>query len=127
VEGGVTLNSPEELDTLELARHVVDVIAEGKGEDVLLIDIQEISILADYFILCSVNSARQAKALTDEIRQHLKSTFKVLPLSIEGDPASEWILMDYGSVVVHLFTPTMRAYYDLEGLWRAGRIVLRML
>jgi len=119
--GGATL------DSLELARHIVEMIADKKGEDVLLLDIQDISILADYFVIGSSASERQAKAVVEGIKQGTKQAFDVRPLRIEGEPASGWILMDYGGVVVHLFTPEVRAYYDLEGLWRAGRIVVRML
>ena len=114
-------------ETLELARHIVDVIADQKGEDVLLLDIRNVSLVADYFIIGSVNSTRQAKAVIDEVKHRTRQTLDVKPLRIEGDANSGWVLMDYGSVIVHLFTPVMRAYYDLEGLWRGGRIVVRML
>jgi len=115
------------LDSLELARHIVEVIADKKGEDVLLLDIRDISILADYFVIGSTTSERQAKAIVGGIKQETKQSFDVRPLHIEGESASGWVLMDYGSIVVHLFTPEMRAYYDLEGLWRDGRVVVRML
>jgi ribosome-associated protein len=116
-----------EQDSLDLARHIVDVIADQKGEDVVLIDIQDVSILADYFVIGGVNSTRQAKAVIDQIKQDTKQVFDVKPFHVEGDADSGWVLMDYGSVVVHLFTPEMRAYYDLEGLWREGRVIVRML
>ena len=112
---------------MELARHIVEVIADKKGEDVLLLDIQAISILADYFVIGSTTSERQAKAIVAGVKQEMKEAFDVRPLRIEGEPASGWVLMDYGSIVVHLFTREMRAYYDLEDLWRDGRIVVRML
>jgi len=115
------------LDSLELARHIVEMIADKQGEDVLLLDIQDISILADYFIIGSATSERQAKAIIAGIKQETKQAFDIRPLHIEGEAAGGWVLMDYGSVIVHLFTPEMRAYYDLEGLWRAGRTVVRML
>ncbi|MFQ6100105.1 MAG: ribosome silencing factor [Anaerolineae bacterium] len=115
------------LNSLELARRIVELIADKKGEDVLLLDIRDISILADYFVIGSTTSERQAKAIVEDVRQEAKEAFDVRPLHIEGEPTSGWILMDYGSVVVHLFTPEMRAYYDLEALWRDGRIVVRML
>ena len=105
----------------------MDVIAEKKGEDVLLLDIQEISILADYFVIGSTTSERQAKAIIDSIKQDLKHELDVKPLHIEGETSSGWVLMDYGGVVVHLFTPEARAYYDLEGLWHEARVVVRML
>ena len=115
------------MGSLELARHIVDVIADQKGEDVVLIDIQGVSLLADSFVTGGVNSTRQAKALIDQIKQDTKQEFDIRPFHIEGDAHSGWVLMDYGSVVIHLFTPQMRAYYDLEGLWREGRVIVRML
>jgi ribosome-associated protein len=115
------------LDQLELARHIVEVVADKKGEDVLLLDIREVSILADYFVIGSATSERQAKAIVEGIKQEAKQDFDARPLHVDGEAATGWILMDYGGVVVHLFTPDVRAYYDLEGLWRAGRVVVRML
>jgi ribosome-associated protein len=115
------------LDQLELARSIVDLIVDKKGEDVLLLDIRDVSILADYFVIGTTTSERQAKAIIDGIKQEVKQAFDVRPLRIEGESATGWVLMDYGGVVVHLFTPEIRAYYDLEGLWRAGRVVVRML
>jgi ribosome-associated protein len=112
---------------LELARRVVELIADKKGEDVLLLDIRDISILADYFVIGSATSKRQAKAIIDGIKEEAKQSFDVRPLHIDGEAATGWMLMDYGDVVVHLFMPEVRAYYDLEGLWRDGRVVVRML
>lgn len=105
----------------------MDVIADKKGEDVLLLDIRDISILADYFVIGSTTSERQAQAIVESVKEATKEVFDVRPLHVEGESATEWILMDYGGVVVHLFTPEMRAYYDLESLWRDGRVVVRML
>ncbi len=105
----------------------MNVIADQKGEDVVLLDIQDVFLLADYFIIASVYSTRQAKAVIDDVKKGTKDVFDVRPFRVEGDANTGWVLMDYGSVVVHLFTPEMRAYYDLEGLWRGGRVVVRML
>lgn len=115
------------MNSLELARHIVDVIAEQKGENVLLLDIRELSILADYFVIASTTSDRQAKAILDDVRLKAKQAFDARPSHTEGEPTTGWVLMDYGDVVVHLFSQEMRAYYDLEGLWREGRMVVRML
>jgi len=115
------------LDSLKLARHIVEVIADKKGEDVLLLDIRDVSILADYFVIGSATSERQAKAIIEGIKQETKQTFDVRPLHVEGESAAGWVLVDYGGVVVHLFAPEVRAYYALERLWRDGRIVVRML
>ena len=126
MEGGVTL-SLAELNSLELARRIVDVIADQKGEDVLLLDIQGVSILADYFVIGGVITTRHAKAVVEDVKLGMKRAFDIRPLHIEGEAVDGWVLMDYGSVIVHLFTPEMRAYYDLEGLWRAGRVVVRVI
>jgi len=114
-------------DTLELARHIVEVIADKKGENIVLLDIRDISILADYFVIASATSERQAQAVIEAVYEETKKALDVRPLHTEGEPASGWVLMDYGSVVVHLFAPEVRAYYDLGGLWREGRVVVRML
>ena len=105
----------------------MEVIADKKGEDVLLLDIQEVSYVADYFVIGSTTSERQAKAIIGGIKDEVKQTFDVRPPHIEGEPSSGWVLMDYGDVIVHLFTEEMRAYYNLEELWKDGRIVVRML
>jgi ribosome-associated protein len=117
----------EILDSLELARYIVDTIADQKGENILLLDIQELSILADYFVIASTTSDRQAKAILDDVRTKVKQAFDVRLLHIEGEPATGWVLIDYGDVVVHLFSQEAREYYDLEGLWKEGRVVVRML
>lgn len=112
---------------MEFARSIIDVIADRKGEDILLLDIGDVSILADYFVIASALSERQSKALMNAIRQEAKETYDRKPLRVEGEPGSGWVLMDYGGVVVHLFAPEARAYYDLEGFWDDARVVVRML
>ena len=115
------------MGSLELARSIMEMIADKKGEDVLLLDIREISILADFFVIGTTASERQARAVLDDIRQGAKQALGVLPLRVEGEPASGWVLMDYGDVVVHLFSPEVRTYYNLEELWKEGRVLVRML
>jgi ribosome-associated protein len=115
------------LDSLKLARQIVDAIADNKGEDILLLDIREISILTDYFVIASTTSERQAAAIIDEIKKRAKKSLRATPLNVDGDTASQWVVLDYGGVVVHLLTQEMRDYYDLEGLWEDAAVVLRML
>ena len=115
------------MDSLELARHIVNIITDQKGENVLLLDIRDISILADYFVIAGTTSDRQAKAILDDIRDRVKQNTDARLLHIEGEASTGWVLMDYGDVVVHLFSEEMRNYYDLEGLWQKGRVVVRML
>jgi len=115
------------LESLELARRIVDVITDKLGEDVLLLDIREVSILADYFVIGSATSERQTKAIVNGVKQEIREAFDIRLLRVEGEPDSGWVLMDYGDVVVHLFAPEARAYYDLEGFWDEAQVVVRML
>jgi ribosome-associated protein len=115
------------MDSLGLARHIADIIADQKGENIVLLDIQDISILADYFVIASTTSDRQAKAILDDVKLKAKQVFDAKPLHTEGEPTAGWVLMDYGDVVVHLFSQEMRKYYDLDGLWKEGRVIVRML
>lgn len=105
----------------------MDVISDKLGEDILLLDIQEVSILADYFVIGSAMSSRQTKAIVNGIIDETKKDLDVKPWRVEGEPDSGWVLMDYGDVVVHLFAPEAREYYDLEGFWEEARVIVRML
>jgi ribosome-associated protein len=110
-----------------MARRIVDVIADKKGDDILLLDIRDVSILADYFVIGSALSKRQTKAMVEGIVGATREDFDIRPWRVEGEPESGWILMDYGDVVVHLFAPEARDYYDLEGFWKDARVVVRVL
>ncbi len=109
----------------ELARRVVDLISDKKGEDILLLDIHAVSYIADFFVIATGESDRQLKAIADEIQKQLK-TYSTFALGAEGTPASGWILLDYGSVIVHLFSPAQRDYYRLEQLWEKAPVVVRI-
>jgi len=109
-----------------LARRVIDVVEEKMGENILLLDIREQSPFADFFVLCNGSSERQLKALTRSVRETLKQELGVIPHHIEGEPASGWVLMDYIDVIIHVFSPDLRAFYDLEGMWQEGKVLLRV-
>jgi ribosome-associated protein len=104
----------------------VDAIADKKGEDILLLDIREVSPFTDYFVISSGNSERQLRALADGLDEDLKKNYQRRPLSVEGRPETGWVLIDYGDVIVHLFSADRRSYYNLEALWREGKVVVRM-
>lgn len=117
------------LDSIDLARLIVNLIADRKGENVILMDLRHVSVMADYFVIGSANSDRQINAITDFIREEVKKQGpqgQLLPLRTEGRGESGWVLIDYGDVIVHIFSPQTRRYYDLEGLWREAGVLLRI-
>ncbi|MDH7511436.1 MAG: ribosome silencing factor [Clostridiales bacterium] len=87
-----------------------------KAEDILVLDLREISTFTDYFVIMTGNSSRQNVAITENIEQELKKD-KLRPLGVEGKELAEWILVDYGSFIVHVFSRRTRDYYSLEKLW----------
>ena len=90
-----------------------------------MLDMQDVSLLADYFIICNADSTPQFKAIIDEVQKQSKAAGS-RSLRVEGDPSSGWVLLDFGAVVVHLFDPELRAYYNLEELWKQARLVVRI-
>ena len=94
----------------------VKAVQAKKGEEILVLDLREISSFTDYFLLMNGNSSRQNHALYEGIEEELKKV-NVRPLSLEGKEHGEWILMDYGSFIVHVFSKQAREYYSLEKLW----------
>lgn len=104
----------------------MDIAIEKKAENILLLDVRQVAVFADFFVLCTATSERQIEALRSAIREETKAALRVIPLNVEGEASSGWVLIDYGSVIVHLFTADVRAYYNLEGLWRDGRVVIRI-
>ena len=86
---------------------------------------EDVSLLADYFVLCDAESQPQFRAILDEIGDRTRAA-GTRRLHVEGEAASGWVLVDFGSVVVHIFDPELRAYYDLEGLWKKARLVVRI-
>jgi ribosome-associated protein len=94
-----------------------------KAVGVKVLDLREITSFTDFFVICTVSNARQAHAVSDEIQKALKEAGE-LPMSIEGYDSGEWILMDYGDFLVHIFSETARSFYDLERLWRHATQIL---
>jgi ribosome-associated protein len=100
----------------EILKTIARKIYEKKGEDLIIIDVRERFPFADYFIIASGTSERHINSLCLFIQEELSSGGKE-PEGIEGYPESKWVLMDYGEVILHLFLPEVRRFYDLEGLW----------
>jgi ribosome-associated protein len=103
----------------------VGALEDKKGEDILLMDIVNIASFADYFIICNGTSDRMLESLADSVLETAKKSFGV-NASVEGTPVDGWLVVDLGDVVVHLFSPDQRDYYDLEKLWDRGKILVRL-
>jgi ribosome-associated protein len=110
---------------LELARRIVELAEDKKAADIVLLDLTGLTTLADYFVICSGGSERQLDAIADGITSTLRDE-KLKPIGREGVPASHWVLLDYGSVIVHIFTPPERDYYGLEKHWSEAKTILRV-
>ncbi len=103
----------------------MDIVEERKAEDIVLLDLRPDTVIADFFVIANGNSDRQIRALAEYVREDVKENQQRLPVAIEGTPESGWMLLDYGDVVVHIFSEDQRDYYDIEGLWnKAGQVIL---
>ena len=104
-------------DPLQIAQRAVEIASDKQASNVVLLDIRGIADFADYFVLLSADSTRQINALIEDITLSLKS--EGIPVNHrEGTVQSGWVLLDYGDVLIHVFSPEEREYYRLEELWR---------
>jgi ribosome-associated protein len=94
----------------------VKAVLGKKALNVVVLDVAELTSFADVFIICTGRSNRQVSAIADYIKTDLKK-HKIKPLSVEGSKDGQWVLLDYGHVIIHVFYESMREFYDLEGLW----------
>lgn len=109
-------------DSKEMAKLVFKAMDDKKAEDIRIIDISEISVIADYFIICNGTNASQTEAITDNVTETLgRAGYQAV--RAEGNRNSGWILLDYNDIVVHVFSKEDRLFYDLERIWRDGKSV----
>jgi ribosome-associated protein len=94
-----------------------------KATDIRVLDLTGITTFADYFVICTGSNQRQVQAISDDIGLQLKHQTGELPISVEGYNQAEWVLADYGDLLIHVFSPKSRAYFDLERLWRSAKTV----
>ena len=100
----------------DFLNNVGELLLEKQAEDIIVFDVKKLTSVTDYVIICTSNSTTQSKAIADFVRQELKDQ-NILPLSVEGCENLNWVLMDYANIVIHIFLPEYREFYDLERLW----------
>lgn len=104
------------MDSYKLVDKIVHILDKKKATAVKALKINELTVIADYFIIATGTSGTHVRSLSEDVEDEIAKEFSVEPRSIEGK-ATGWILIDYGDVVLHIFTPESRNYYDLERLW----------
>ena len=116
---------PPEMPALDLARRIVELSEDKKAADIAVLDLTGLTTVADYFVIASGGSERQLDAIADGIVSGMRDE-KVHAFGREGTASSHWVLVDFGSVVVHIFTPPERDYYSLEKHWHEAKTILRV-
>lgn len=101
---------------------IINALEDKKAEDIQLINISEVSTIADYFVITNGSNRSQIQALSDNVEEKL-AVSGVRPMNIEGYNSANWILLDYNDVLVHIFDKESRGFYDLERMWRDGTTV----
>ncbi|MFZ4663981.1 MAG: ribosome silencing factor [Caldilineaceae bacterium] len=117
------------LDSQALAHKITDIIEEKQAEDIVLLDVSDQTSIASYFVIATIDNERQAKAIEDEVLLQLRMGQNLRPLGMEGvaENSGGWVLLDYGDVIIHLFTEEKRVYYRLEELWNKATVVLKVI
>lgn len=113
------------MEPLDLARKVVDALEDKKGEDIVLLDLDNLSPITEYFVLVSGSSERTLRGLLNTVAKDLKLNGHSKP-RLEGNPDEGWLLADFGSVIVHIFSKSRRDYYALEELWSDAKVLLHV-
>ena len=113
-------------EAAELAHRIVEIASDKKGSDIVMLRTAELTTMADFFVICSGRSDRQVQALAGAIVDELRDG-GIRPIGTEGMSSARWVLLDYGSVIVHVFAPEERDYYGLERLWGKAAQVVRVV
>ena len=105
------------VDSKQLAEHIASLLDKKKAHDVKILRVTEKTVIADYFVIAGGTSSTQVKALADEVEYQIGVNDGIKPANVEGRGTGGWILLDYENVLVHVFDPKMREFYNLEKLW----------
>ena len=119
----MTSSSSKPLSGLQLAQRCVEYALDKKALDPIILDLQGISSITDYLVVCAAQSEPQLKAIANGVVKTLKDDFGRPPLAVDGFPTSQWIVVDYGEVMLHIFHESKRGLYALEDLWSDAKQV----
>ena len=111
------------IETRELLRIICNGMLDRKSVGIRILNLEGRLSYCDYFILCNGRASRQVRAIAENVMQVLKKEHNRLPMGVEGRGTDQWVIVDYGDVILHVFQPEMRSYYDLDGLWVDAPIV----
>jgi ribosome-associated protein len=111
----------KKIDFLKIARKSARIADDKKGKDIVILNVKRLTIVANYFLIVTVDSSAQMRAVIDTIHEIVKQEDGVAPLRREGGRGVAWAVLDYGGLVIHVMTPQIRALYALEKLWSAAR------
>lgn len=104
----------------QIVKAICEALSEKKGQDIEVLHVERLTELTEYFVICSAGSTTQVKALADNVEWRMKNDHGIMPHHTEGYESNQWILLDYGYALVHVFMPEARKFYNLENLWKDG-------
>jgi ribosome-associated protein len=113
------------LNTLELAHTIVEALEDKKGENIILMDLEKVAMFTGYFVIATGTSDRMLDALAEGVIEEVNEKYGIKGRA-QGQSASGWVVVDFGSVIVHCFAQEPRDFYKLEELWKEGKILLRL-
>ncbi len=105
------------MDILKILEEIVHAADDRKAVDISVISVKELTVLSDYFVICTGTSTTHVKSIADSIEKKLKEKLEIMPHHVEGYESANWILLDYGGILVHVFLNEARQFYLLERLW----------
>lgn len=111
------------LSSKTLIKHITEAIQEKKGKNIVIADLTKLgNTICDYFVICQGNSPAQVGAITDSVEEELRVKCGFKPYAVDGLRNAQWVAMDYGEILVHVFLPDMREFYDIEHLWADAKL-----
>ncbi|MBQ2645102.1 ribosome silencing factor [bacterium] len=113
----------QEIPSYKVACAVAGILDDKLGKDIKILNISQVSVLADYFVICSADTSTQVKALTEYVREKIKKTFNRIPIGNENDLKNRWNLLDYGDVIVHVLHKEERETYAIEKFWNHALVI----